>query len=154
MENTENQQVEVKKNSELKLTNESLENLNQTRKWTMFFAILGFVGIGFLAIGFIIMAIIGSVGGIMGHMESAIFGVLAVLYLIIGVLYFFPVMYLLKFSTNMKTAIEQTKQNNLVYAFEYLKSHYKFMGIFTIAIFGLYIVAGIIIGIIAVASAF
>lgn len=150
----ENNQVEKNENSELKLTNESLGYLNETRKWTMFFAILGFIGIGFLAIAFIIMAIIGTVGGAMGNMESAIFGVLAVLYLVIGVLYFFPVLYLLKFSTNMKTAIEQTKQNNLVSAFEYLKSHYKFLGIFTIAIFGLYLVAGIIIGIIGVASVF
>ena len=150
----ENNQSEMKENLELKLTNESLGYLNETRKWTMFFAILGFIGIGFLAIAFIIMAIIGIIGGVMGNMGSAIFVVLAVVYLIIGVLYFFPVLYLLKFSTNMKTAIEQTKQSNLVSAFEYLKSHYKFLGIFTIALFGLYLVAGIIFGIIAVATAF
>ena len=150
----ENNQFEIKENLELKLTNESLGYLNETRKWTMFFAILGFIGIGFLAIAFIIMAIIGIIGGVMGNMGSAIFVVLAVVYLIIGVLYFFPVLYLLKFSTNMKTAIEQTKQSNLVSAFEYLKSHYKFLGIFTIALFGLYLVAGIIFGIIAVATAF
>ena len=100
----ENNQFEIKENLELKLTNESLGYLNETRKWTMFFAILGFIGIGFLAIAFIIMAIIGIIGGVMGNMGSAIFVVLAVVYLIIGVLYFFPVLYLLKFSTNMKTA--------------------------------------------------
>lgn len=154
MENKENIQNQQIDNTDLRLTSESIVYLSETRKWTMFFAILGFIGIGFLAIGFIALAIIGTIGGLMGGMESAVFGVLAVVYLIIGVLYFFPVLYLLKFSTNMKAALEQTKQSKLTDAFLYLKSHYKFMGIFTIVVFGLYLLAGIIIGIIGLASLF
>jgi len=101
MGNIENQQMIVDK--------EILEYLGETRKWTMFFAILGFIGIAFMVLGAIIIGIIGLVGGTFGGMHEAwIMGVIAIVYLAFGVLYLFPVLYLLKFSTNMRNAIEKS----------------------------------------------
>ena len=41
----------------------------------------------------------------------------------------------------MKSALRSNNQAELTKAFEYLKSHYKFIGILTIIVFGLYILA-------------
>jgi len=155
MENSEIQQSLISEKSELVLNNESIEYLKETRKWTMFFAILGFVVIGFMAIGALVMGMIGIVGGNFGGFQgTAFFGIFAIIYIIIGALYFFPVLYMLKFSIYMKKAIEQTNQGDLSLAFLNLKSHYRFMGIFTIALFGLYILIIIVVLLIGLASIF
>jgi len=54
----------------------------------------------------------------------------------------------------MKKAIEQAEQKDLTVAFEYLKSHYKFIGILTIAILGLYVLIGIVAAIVGMSSVF
>jgi len=152
MENQENLQA---KDVNLKLTTESLNYLSETRKWTMFFAILGFIGIALMILGAIIIGIIGLVGGTFGSMSEAwIMGVIAIVYLAFGVLYFFPVFYLLKFSTNMRNAIEKSDQSILTLAFQNLKSHYRFLGILIIVLFGVYILAGIIAGLVALTAIF
>lgn len=137
----------------LVLNKQSLVYLTETRKWTMFFAILGFIAVGMFALAALVMLIIGAVGGTFGGFNEAwIIGILGVVYLGIGVLYLFPVLYLLKFSINSKKAIEQNDSNFLTTAFQYLKSHYRFIGIMTIVIFGLYLLVGVIAGIVAIAS--
>jgi len=52
----------------------------------------------------------------------------------------------------MKNAIEKTEQSKLILAFDYLKSHYKFVGILTIVLFGVYILAAIVIALVGLSS--
>ncbi|MEP6803590.1 MAG: DUF5362 family protein [Flavobacterium sp.] len=47
-------------------------------------------------------------------------------------------MYLFKFSSNAKKAFRENDTEALTHSLEYLKSHYKFIGIFMIAILVLY----------------
>lgn len=155
MENIENIQLEDNNNENLVLNKESLAYLNETRKWTMFFSVLGFIVVGFFAIAAIVMGIISMVGGTFGGFREAwILGIIAIVYLAIGVLYLFPILYLLKFSINSKKALEQQDSNFITTAMLNLKSHYKFIGIMTIVVFGIYILAGVIAGIVALASLF
>jgi hypothetical protein len=49
---------------------------------------------------------------------------------------FFPVYYLNKFASNAKIACATNDSDKLTVSFQYLKSHYKFIGI--IVIFSLY----------------
>ena len=152
MENSEIQQGSTLEKNEMVLDKKSLTFLTETRKWTMFLAILGFIFIGLLALGALIFGLIGAgFGGLVGG--SGIIIILLV-YIVIGVLYFFPIYYLLKFSLNMKKAIEQAEQKDLTVAFEYLKSHYKFIGILTIVVLGLYVLIGIIAAIVGMSSIF
>jgi hypothetical protein len=138
----ENQQNLQNENENLTLNAESLNYLSETRKWTMFFAILGFIGIGFMVLGAFFMGIVSSVGGAFGGMqETWILGVISIVYLAMAGLYVFPVLYLMRFSTKIKSAVETSDQNNLAIAFQNLKSHFKYMGILTISIIGLYILA-------------
>ncbi len=116
--------------------------LKETSSWASFIAIIGFILIGLLvivAIGFSIFlpaANNQSVAPVSGL-------VLGIIYILMGLLYFFPVLYLYKFSTNMKKAIEKKNNENLDDAFKNIKSHYKFAGIFTIIFIVLYILGAI-----------
>lgn len=154
MENNQMNQNLQEANSELSLSKNSISDLTEIRKWTLFFAILGFVGIGLMVLGGFIMGIVGSVGGLLGNREVAFLGIITVFYILLAIVYFFPVLYLLKFSTNMKLAVEKSDQNKLTAAFQFLKSHFKYVGIVTIVIFGLYILGIIIAMLVGLSSIF
>ena len=68
---------------------------------------------------------------------------LGVIYIVLGLLYFFPVYYLFKFSTSLKAALLSKNNQLLDSAFENLKSHYKYIGIMMVIVIGIYIVFGV-----------
>jgi hypothetical protein len=130
--------------SELRLNHHSKDFLKETAKWANFLSILGFIGIGFM----VIIAIFFS--SIMASNYSEIPGmggnsvVFTIIYLLIALLYFFPVLYLFKFASNMKRALAMDDENTLAKSFENLKSHYKFVGILAIVIISFYVLAFVI----------
>jgi hypothetical protein len=65
-------------------------------------------------------------------------------YLLLAFIYFFPVYYLLKFSNQLKKALSTKNDEILAKAFEMLKSHYKFIGVFTIITISLYVLLAIV----------
>ena len=122
--------------TDFSLSPQAITFLTETRKWVNFLAILGFIAIGLMVLsglffGTIMGAMMGQTG-MSGLGGSAFFGVF---YIIISLIYFFPVMYLYKFGTKLKTALANRDSKSLEQSFENLKSHYKFMGI--VAIIGL-----------------
>lgn len=149
-------------NFDLKLDETARGFLQETAKWAYFLSILGYIGIGFLVVIALfagtIFATMGQMGGMRNGMGafSAMGGTfITVMYLIIAALYFFPVYYLNKFSVNMKTALKESNTALLTTSLEYLKSHYKFIGIMMLVIFAVYaliFVFAIIAGIAALAS--
>ena len=116
--------------------------LKNTAKWGKFLAIVGFVGVGFVVLMAVVAGTIfdsameraggGSAGVVGGTFLSAF-------YLLFAVLYFFPVLYLYKFSDKMKAALDSKDEDLVAESFRNLKSLFKFMGILTIAIFGFYL---------------
>jgi hypothetical protein len=124
----------------IEFTKVSLTHLRETRKWTMFLSVLGFIliGICILVIPFVIISL-----GIIGKsgMES-----LALLPLLLIVcIYFFPVYFLYRFSTNSMDAITDSDSQSLEEALKYLKFYYRFMGILVIVMLAFYAVAGLIL---------
>lgn len=119
------------------LNSEIKSYLAETAKWGYFLSIVGFIGIGFMVLAGLFMgSFLGSLGmGAMGMVNPAIF---TVMYLVLAALYFFPVLYLFKFSTKMKVALRSDNEAELTTSFQNLKSLYKFMGILTAIILGLY----------------
>lgn len=130
----------------------SKEFLKETAKWTKFLAILGFVGIGLMVLGSLVMLFAPS--SLMSNGDFPFGGkiFMMLLYLVFAVLYYFPISYLYQFSENTKKAIENNDNNAIRDAFEFLKSHYKFMGILTIILLSFYAIM-IFIGLIGAGAA-
>ena len=133
---------------ELNLPPAILGFLKETCAWTYFLSILGFLGIGLMVIlGIIFSVAMGSMTGENPYeslgvgMDMSYFGLI---YIVLGLLYFFPVLYLFNFSRKMKTALSHNKTEDLNVAFSNLKSHYKFLGIFAIIILSLYVLIMVI----------
>lgn len=127
---------------QLVLNSKSKNFLKEISKWTLFFSILGFIGIAFLVLIAILM---GTLYAPMVNMLAKQQGVeslstiLMITYLVLALLYFMPVFYLFKFSKKMKSALANKNDDILADAFENLKSHYKFIGVLTIIMLSLYV---------------
>jgi hypothetical protein len=138
------------------LTDESKSFLKETAKWAYFLSIMGFIGIALLVLLALFMGTLfttlGSLGGeaamgAMGAMGALGGGFITAIYLVIAVIYFFPVYYLFQFASKAKAAFATNNNEQLNASFEYLKSHYKFIGVVTLVsliLYGLIIVFGII----------
>lgn len=117
----------------LRLSQYALENLNEIRKWTRFFAVLGFIGASFMVLGGLLVVLGGSFSGL------GISSLAGVLYIALAVLYFFPAYYLLNFSNKTKAALEETDEVLLEESMVELRKSTRFVGIMTIVILGLYV---------------
>lgn len=138
---------------ELHLNESAKGFLKETAKWAYFLSILGFISVGFVVLAAIFA---GTLFALMSNLspEMSGFGLMSAslitaLYLLIATLYFFPVYYLNRFASNLKTAFRDSDTESLTKSFEYLKSHYKFIGILAVIILCFY--ALFFVGIIIVA---
>ncbi|PWH82654.1 hypothetical protein DIS18_10475 [Algibacter marinivivus] len=130
------------KSFELEVNNEIKGFLKEISKWAYFLSILGFVGIGLMVTGGIGVSFftgMNQFGGDTAYGLGYSAGV-GLFYILFALIYFFPLLYLFKFAKNMKSALKSDNNENFKSAFLNLKSHYKFIGIFTIAIIGLYVI--------------
>lgn len=141
LEQEQNQQPEQPQLVSIELKEETLKHLNETRRWGFFLAILGFVIIGLMAMGGLSVSLIFSKFALAPLAQSPfptyLFGLI---YLVLALVYFFPTLYLFKFSTMTKKGIEEMNSSDIHLAFRNLKSLFRFIGIFTIVIISLYIV--------------
>ena len=133
--------LEIRK---IEIEKETLNNLNTTRKWTMFLAISGFIFIGLIiTLGFITGTFLSAFNlsdttpGIPDFLMPAIFFVLAVIY-------FFPVFFLFRFSKHTSNAIATLNSQEFNKAFKYLKRYFVYLGILLIIVITCYI-AGLIL---------
>jgi hypothetical protein len=139
---------EQKSDINLELTRASVYNINTIRKWTMFLSVLGFVMIGFVVVfGFSLGFIIEKIGGDTGAPFP--YFIMGFIYLVIGIIYFFPILYLYRFSTHAKKSIEENDSDALTNAFRFLKDHYVYMGILMALATGLYLLSMIVLAIVA-----
>jgi len=108
--------------------------LSEARKWAKFIAIISFIGIGILVISGIVMGLVmDTLTSAAGQAPLPFSGsIFMILYLIVAVIYFFPVYYLFRFSEAMGNALASGSEDVLTSAFQYLKSHYKYIGILII----------------------
>jgi hypothetical protein len=111
------------------------KNLQQTRKWGMFLAIMGFIFSGFSLLAGLFMMLIGAalpLSRIPGISSSA-FGLgVGVFYLFIAAFYFFPSLWMFRFCTKVKAAFELNDEFVMGEAFENLNRLIKFIGIMII----------------------
>ncbi|QHI36117.1 hypothetical protein IMCC3317_14710 [Kordia antarctica] len=129
-------------NFELRLNENSKNFLRETAKWAFILSIVGFIMIGifvFVAVLFIVMS--SALSSNVSPFAQSGLGTeyISIVYLVMALLYFFPVFYLYKFSRKMKSALIEKNTEDLTAAFSNLKSHYKFIGITMLIVIGIYV---------------
>ena len=134
----------IKELEQLTITSAAKGFLTETSKWCKFLSILGFVGLGLLLLSsFFINTIYSS----MPQATTIPFNLgiaMTIVYFLIIAIYIFPIYYLYQFSIQLKKALISKDDETLANAFEMLKSHYKFVGVFTIIMLSIYILAGVV----------
>jgi len=125
-------------------------HLNETARWARFLALVGIIAL-------ILMVVL--IIGVVSFMSSADadnpysaapffpgFGVaMAIYYVIIAAIWFIPLLYLFRFSGQMRTALNGNDQQALNASFLNLKACFKFVGIVTI-IFLVLSILGVVLG--------
>ncbi len=134
----------------LRITDNAIQYLTSTANWAKFLSIVGFIGIGFMVLAGLVVALAGS------YLTSAAptpypfpISWLGGFYLVFAGLYFFPILYLYKFSNATLISMKSKDSMDLEFALLNLKSHYRYLGIFVIVILSMYalaIVGAIIFG--------
>lgn len=125
---------------------DTLKHLNTARKWAMFLAIISFIFIG-------LVGIIGLIAGTFlkafsaGEKNLGIPDSLVYIPLIaMAVVYFFPVLFLFRFSKFSHRAILTFDKAMFHKAVKNLKYYFAYIGILIIIIFSIYIVVLIVAG--------
>jgi hypothetical protein len=130
---------------QLTITNASRNFLDEIAKWAKFLSILGFVLIGVLLVfAFFATPIFEIAMEKQTGTPNSLGFTMLITNLGLAIIYFFPVYYLLQFSNKMKKALVDKNEDTLAKAFEMLKSHYKFIGVFTIITLSLYALFAIV----------
>ena len=135
--------------TELKLGPISIEHLREVAKWAKFLSIVAMVGLilYFVLVVIFLLYFIGNSSTSAEQINAfASIPILLMVLIFIGI-YFTPILWLYKFSTNLQSAISVRNSEQLTVAFNYLRKHYKFIGI--IAIIGIAFYALSIIGVIS-----
>lgn len=134
MENTD---YTVQGGNPLTINNEINAYLLETAKWGKFLAIIGYIGMAFMVLAGLFFMVGFSALSEFTKMPFPI-GSFGLIYILIAVIYYFPVSFLHKFSDQAKQAVIMNDQGLLNSGFGNLKSLFKFMGIFTIVVISLY----------------
>ena len=131
---------------ELSVDAQARSFLAETAKWGKFFAILGFIFcVIIVLVGVLIATNYEEFGQAINAYDNnntlrEIGPALGIVYVVGAVIYFFPCLYLLRFSNLMKAALASDDQTKLTSAFKNLKSMFRFFGVLTIIIIAIYIV--------------
>ena len=111
-------------NRKLEIEQSTLKQLNTARKWAMFLAIIGFIFLG-------IMIVVGLIAGTFlktfssGENNSGISDSLMFIpILLIGLIYFFPVLFLFRFSKYISRAIQNLDNLQFHKAIKNLKLYF------------------------------
>jgi hypothetical protein len=124
----------------LQLDQHSVSYLKEICRWARFLSIMGFVVVGLMLLfGLFLGAFLNNYSSPL--LTSLPMGTFSIAYAFIAVLYFFPVFYLYRFSSFLKNAILESNNEYLTRSIENLKLLFRFIGIFTVAIISLYLIA-------------
>jgi hypothetical protein len=130
----------------IEIEQESLNYLNTTRKWAMFFAIIGFIFLGLLLVAGLVAGTFLSVfkspemGG--GIPQVLIFA----LVFIMALVYFFPILFLFRFSKHTANAVQSLSKEELNKAFRNLKSYFVYIGVLLIIVLVIYFIGLVVAG--------
>lgn len=133
-------------NRKIEIEQGTLSDLNTTRKWSMFLAILGFIFLGLLIIIGIAATSFLSAFSTSESRVGFPEWILIIIFLIMAAVYFFPMLFLFRFSKHTANAVSTLDKNEMHKAFHNLKSYFVYIGILIIIILSFYLIALIFAG--------
>jgi len=152
-----------KSNNNLEVSDSIEKSIKKMAYWSKFLSIIGFIGIGLMVVMAIYFLFLGaslfSSPAFENYNEGKLLFnfIYPVLYIVLAVIYYFPINYMYRFSIKCKRAFIKNDQNDFELGFSNLASSYKFIGVMTIVLLSIYLlifIASIIIAIIAVGQVF
>jgi hypothetical protein len=139
-------ETKVPENRFIVLEDRTLIQLNKTRKWAMFLAIIGFIFLG-------LIIVVGLLAGTFfktfnaGFAQKDLPGFLTFIpVILIAIIYFFPVLFLFRFSKHSANAILNYDKSEFHKAIKNLKFYFAYLGILIIIVFLIYFSVLIIAG--------
>jgi hypothetical protein len=136
----------ISETRKIEIDQESLNYLSTTRKWTMFLAIIGFIFLGlFVVIGVIAGTFLSAFNtGDKGFAIPDAF--IFIILLVLAAVYFFPILFLFRFSKHMANAVSTLEKVEINKAFKNLKSYFIYIGVMIIIVLLLYAAVLLIAG--------
>src|SRR5690349_4457465 len=110
-----------------------IEVMRQTRPWVVFLAIMGFIGTAFMVLGGLAMVGFSGVAKL-----SPAFGLV---YIALAILYLIPSLSLFRYGAGIRRFLEGGGMVGLAQALASQKSFWRLIGIMTLVVIGLYILA-------------
>jgi hypothetical protein len=130
----------ISEENKIEISSEALDNLNVTRRWTTFLSVLGFIFLGLIIVAGIATSLFLTVFKTqqtnLGIPES----LMMVIFATIGVLCYFPVFFLFRFSKNIRDAIQNHDQRKLAKGFRNLRLFFAYFGILVILVISVYLI--------------
>lgn len=127
---------------DLSITPESRSHLSETAKWAKFLAVCGMIALVLMVIFGLYASFVLAKGVSefdsefrrqgLGYSSTGLGATTAVTYILIGLLYFFPLLFLLHFANKMKAALAANDAAMLSESFRNLKKTFRYMGVLTI----------------------
>lgn len=116
----------------LEIDHDTLKNLNTIRIWTTFLSVLGFILIGLFIIAGIatgmFLTTFSTTKETLGIPESMVI----ILLFVAGAISLFPVLFLFRFSKNIRDAVQNNDQQKFDRGIRNLKKYFTFIGILVI----------------------
>ena len=138
------------------LTETMLNYLRGASPWLRFIGILGFITSGLMCLGGIIfMIVVFAASSFIDDVGGALSGLVGLIYVPMGVIYFFPARFTYKFGAKIRDYRFTNSDEDLELAFKNNKSLWKFYGILAIialAFIPLSIILAIVGGVAAIAG--
>lgn len=133
-------------------------HLSETARWARFLAIVGLISVVLLVIGGVIYSIWitalmqeaqNTYGFNSGYSTGYTIGI-AIFFVIMAAVAFFPMLYMLRFANQMRGALNGNDQQSLNTSFQNLKIYFRYVGIITIIGLGLWVLWFLVVGMAAI----
>jgi hypothetical protein len=130
----------------------TVELMRRTRPWVLFLAVLGAISSAFMLLGALAVVALGGAAtkAMMGKdMEGApawLPMLIAGVYALVAALYVIPVVKLFKYSGAINALARTRSLRDLEAAIDYQRSFWKFVGLMTAIVIGVYLLLAIVIG--------
>jgi hypothetical protein len=120
--------------------------LGQTKPWVRFMSVLGFIGTG-------LMALLGIVVMIAGGLGDKVPAAMGLVYVVFGAIYIAPSIFLGRYAGSIARLVVDGSMESLGEAMGHQKSFWKFVGLLTAILLGLYAVILVIALVVGIGAA-